>query len=113
MDAFTHDIWPSFSDWWDLYDYKLDRKRCERLWAKMKQKEKEAAMQHTERYTASTYTDGTYPSRRHPGTYLQNGNWNDEALIKPVGKQTQLASAIEKAAEYFASRSAVIDRDAG
>ena len=113
MDAYTPDIWPTFDDFWSLYDYKLDRKRCERLWAKMTQKEREAAMSHTERYTQSTYTDGTFPSRRHPGTYLQNGNWNDEALIKPVGKPTQLARAVEKTDEYFARRSAILDGDAG
>lgn len=76
--------WPSFDDWWDLYAYKLDRRRCERLWNKMSQKERQAAMHHTTRYVLSTFTDGRFPSRRHPGTYLHNHNWNDEALIRPA-----------------------------
>lgn len=77
--------WPSFDDWWDAYDYKLDRRRCERLWKKMSALDRSKAMSHTARYVASTYTDGRFPSRRHPGTYLHNANWNDDALIKPTG----------------------------
>lgn len=107
-DAFTPDIWPTFNDWWGLYDYKLDRKRCERLWSKMSQRDKETAMQHSERYVTSSYTDGQFPSRRHPGTYLQNANWHDDALIRtPPERETQLARAASKAAEYFDRRSAV------
>jgi len=111
-DAFTPDIWPTFDDWWSLYDYKLDRKRCERLWNKMAHREKETAMAHSERYVATTYTDGQFPSRRHPGTYLQNGNWNDEPLIRSSPPPTKLASAVEKAAQYFADRRAVADGNA-
>jgi hypothetical protein len=77
----TPDIWPTFDDWWNLYDYKLDRKRCVRLWSKIAQYDREKAMAHTELYAARTYTDGRYPSRRHPGTYLHNENWHDDALI--------------------------------
>lgn len=113
MDTYTPDVWPTFKDWWDLYDYKLDKRRCERLWAKMSQKEKEAAMGHTERYVATTHTDGTFPSRRHPGTYLHNANWNDDALIRIATRTTKLAGAVAKADEYFARRSAVANGDAG
>jgi hypothetical protein len=76
--------WPTFQDWWDLYDHKADRKKCEKKWGKLSQVDKEKAMQHTERYVATTFTDGTYPSRRHPSTYLNNENWHDEALIRPI-----------------------------
>lgn len=112
MDTYTPDIWPQFADWWSLYDYKLDRKRCERLWNKMTQREKETAMSHSERYVATTFTDGQFPSRRHPGTYLQNGNWNDEPLIRISPPPTKLASATDKADEYFARRSAVTNGNA-
>ena len=110
MDAFMPDVWPTFNDWWSLYDYKLDRKRCERLWAKMSQRDRETAMQHTERYVTSTFTDGQFPSRRHPGTYLHNENWNDEALIRIAPKPaTKLASAVDRAEQYFASRPTFAD----
>lgn len=109
MDEHTVCIWPTFLDWWDLYQYKLDRKRCERLWNKMTQAEKETAMTHTERYVESTFTNGQFPSRRHPGTYLQNANWNDEALIRDPSKRTALDTAAERASQYFANRSKVHD----
>lgn len=112
MDTFTAEVWPTFTDWWNLYDYKLDRKRCERLWKKMRHKDREQAMQHTERYTATTFTDGQFPSRRHPGTYLQNENWHDDALIRVPQPTTKLSAAADKAAQYFAGRSAFANGDA-
>lgn len=84
-------LWPDFTDWWDLYDHKCDRKKCEKKWGKLSQADKEKAMAHTERYVAATFTDGRFPSRRHPSTYLNNENWHDEALIRTtaVAKQGQ------------------------
>lgn len=108
METAIPDIWPTFSDWWDLYGYKLDRVRCERMWSKMSQQDKEKAMQHTERYVAATFTDGRFPSRRHPGTYLYNANWNDEPLIRslPPARETSPAGSAmadkgRRAAEDF------------
>ena len=79
--SYTAEVFPTFEDWWSAYDYKLDRKRCLKLWSKMSQRDREKAMSHTELYAARTYTDGRYPSRRHPGTYLHNENWHDDALV--------------------------------
>jgi len=109
----TADIWPTFLDFWDLYDYKLDRNRCEKMWNKLSQADKEMAMRHTERYVQSTFTDGRFPSRRHPGTYLHNHNWHDEALIRQAqakksktnGNRTQYAlSSAEALARKLADR---------
>lgn len=98
-------IWPAFDDWWNAYDYKLDRKRCMKLWAKMSQKDRELAISHTERYVASTFTDGRFPSRRHPGTYLHNENWHDDALIRPTTPAVQQPEQIAfDAAEAIARR---------
>lgn len=92
-------VWPTFDDWWDLYGKKIDRRKCERKWAKMSQAQKEVAMAHTEAYVAAT-PDITY--RRHPYTYLFNENWNDEQLAtvrtRPIG-----ASAIDRARATSAS----------
>lgn len=99
MDAHTPEIWPSFDEWWNLFDYKLDRVRCERMWKKMSQQDKEKAMQHTERYVAATFTDGRFPSRRHPGTYLYNANWNDEPLIRSLPPEREAGNARPSMAE--------------
>lgn len=82
------EVWPEFTDWWNLYDHKCDRKKCEKKWGKLSQSDKEKAMAHTERYVATTFTDGTFPSRRHPSTYLNNENWNDESLIRTANQQS-------------------------
>lgn len=90
---------PTFDNWWDLYDYKLDRRRCERLWHKMSARDKQLAMEHTQRYADSTYTDGRFPSRRHPGTYLHNHNWHDEALIrKPSSARDKVQGILDAVA---------------
>ena len=107
----TPDIYPTFSDWWELYAYKLDRKRCERLWAKMTQADREKAMQHTERYILSTFTDGRYPSRRHPGTYLFNDNWHDEALVRTIETGSSPNDKKREVLEAILSRSQRSDPD--
>lgn len=97
----TAEVWPTFDDFWSLYAYKIDRTRCERIWKKLPQADREGAMRHAEQYVQTTYTDGRYPSRRHPGTYLHNRNWNDGALI--VAPRTAGSDAAASMAE-LASR---------
>jgi hypothetical protein len=75
-------IWPTFDDWWTLYDKKADRKKCEAKWDRMDQPTREAIMEHTRIYvTQGRGTDRQF--RRDPSTYLNNENWNDEALTTP------------------------------
>ncbi len=77
---FTAEIWPTFGDWWEAYGKKVDRAKCERKWASLTQNEREQAYRHTEAYVIAT-PDVQY--RRHPATYLNNANWNDEELTRP------------------------------
>ena len=79
VNPFTAKIWPTFGDWWDAYGKKVDRAKCERKWAAMTQQEREQAYRHTEAYVIAT-PDIQY--RRHPATYLNNANWNDEELTR-------------------------------
>ena len=37
-------------------------------------------MEHTEKYVKNTHTDGTYPERRHPRTYLNKESWNNDIV---------------------------------
>jgi hypothetical protein len=104
LNTMTHtaEVEPTFDQWWSIYNYKLDRKRCLKLWGKMSQQNREAAMEHTQRYVASTFTDGRFPSRRHPGTYLHNENWHDEALIRPLQPALKSQDEYERQAiEYL------------
>ena len=68
---------PFFDDWWNLYDKKIDRTKCEAKWKRLKQKEREDAFAHTKLYVEAT-PEVKY--RRNPETYLNNKNWNDKYL---------------------------------
>jgi hypothetical protein len=114
--TFEPEVWPTFNDWWGVYDKKVDREKCERKWHKLSQAEKEKAYRHTEAYVPAT-PDVQF--RRNPATYLNNKNWEDEQLTiprQPTGQvRPEQLSVAEKArlaiqanAEFHASQ-----RDAG
>ena len=70
-----NDIIPSFSDFWNLYDYKKGKPKAEKLWNKILQKEKELILIYLPDYLRST-PDKKF--RKHPATYLSNRSWEDE-----------------------------------
>lgn len=72
-------LWPSFQDFWDLYDKKTGRDKTEKKWGRLKQSEKEKIMAHIPDYVASQ-PDKTY--RKNPETYLNGKHWNDEVIFK-------------------------------
>lgn len=78
------EVWPTFDDWWDLYDKKIGRPKCEKLWKKISHPARADIMAHTEKYVKAT-PDLTY--RKHPQTYLNNESWNDE-IVQRNGKST-------------------------
>lgn len=78
-------VWPSFEDFWQLYDKHNAKPKCEKKWEKIKQAAREKIMQHLALYVRST-TDRQY--RKNPITYLTNESWNDEIITStPNGKQ--------------------------
>lgn len=79
------EIWPTFDDWWTAYGKKIDRPKCEAKWARMSRSDRELAYRHTEAYVIAT-PDVTF--RRHPATYLNNRNWNDDDLTRPRGQSS-------------------------
>lgn len=80
----TLSVWPTFDDWWDVYQKKADRSKCEKKWKKISQGAREKMMDHTPRYVTST-PDVKY--RKNPFTYLNGECWNDE-IILTHGKST-------------------------
>jgi hypothetical protein len=78
-------IYPSFNDFWELYGKKRGKEITEKKWNKLKQKDKEAIMEHLPQYIIST---PDIQFRKDPATYLNQKSWNDE-IIKP--KQTDLS----------------------
>lgn len=71
------EIYPTFNDFWNLYDKKIDRPKCEKKWGNLSQKEKEACMEYIPVYQLSQ-PDKQY--RRHPETFLNNKTWENEVI---------------------------------
>ena len=70
--------YPSFEDFWDLYDKKVGKKKAQKKWNKLKQKEKEMIMENLPAYIYSTPNK---QFRKNPETYLNNESWNDEIIL--------------------------------
>lgn len=66
-----------FEDFWNHYDKKIERDKCERKWNKLTDVERTKAMFHVEQYKKSQ-PDKQY--RKNPDTYLNNKSWNDEII---------------------------------
>lgn len=75
-------VWPSFEDFWNLYDKKQDRPKCEKLWKKIDQLAREQIMLHLADYVKAT-PEKRY--RKNPQTYLNGKCWTDE-IIERNGK---------------------------
>lgn len=72
----------SFDDFWNLYDKKKDRGKCELKWVRMTDEQRELTMQHLPAYVEST-PDKTF--RKDPATYLNNKSWENEIISNNKG----------------------------
>jgi hypothetical protein len=74
------EIYPTFEDFWDLYDKKTGNKESiKKKFKKLPQKTKELIIDYLPQYIEST-PDKTY--RKNPQTFLNNKSWEDEIIIK-------------------------------
>ena len=64
-----------FEDWWNLYDYKVGRKKAEQKWKHLPIALHSEITEHTKNYVAVT-PDTAF--RKHPATYLNGEHWNDQ-----------------------------------
>jgi hypothetical protein len=78
--------WPSFNDFWNLYDKKTSRPKCEKLWKKLDHRAREQIMLHLTSYIPAT-PDKKF--RKNPETYLRNEGWNDEVIPATNRSTTQ------------------------
>lgn len=87
-------IWPSFEDFWNLYDKKVGEKgKLFKKWQGLTQAEKEKIMQHIPVYKLAQ-PDKKY--RKNPETYLNNKGWNDEIIPSEAPANTGLQDFKEK-----------------
>lgn len=64
-----------FSEFWDMYGHKIERKKCEKIYAKLSEPVRATIKEKLPLYVAST-PDVNY--RKHPQTWLNGECWNDE-----------------------------------
>ena len=74
------EIYPTFQDFWELYDKKTGNKSLIKLkFDKLPQKIKEKIIDYLPEYIKST-PDKAY--RKNPQTFLNNKSWEDEIITK-------------------------------
>lgn len=81
------EIYPAFSDFWDLYDKKIgSREKIEKKWNSITQKTKEQIIDYLPGYLEAT-PEKAY--RKNPLTFLNNKSWEDEIIIKTKNNESQ------------------------
>ena len=67
-----------FQEFWDLYDKKVDRPKCEKAYAKLSLKDRKAIFEYLPKYNQAQ-PDKQF--RKNPLTFLHNRSWEDELII--------------------------------
>lgn len=101
-------IWPSFLDFWDKYEKKQDRPKCEKKWEKINQEAREKIMLHLEDYILST-PDKQY--RKNPLTYLNSESWENEIITPNTNGKFTREEKVNSLRAAFAKQ--VIERGKG
>lgn len=74
-----NDVTPDdFDMFWSLYQKKVGKEKCKKLWAKLSHKDRMAALAYAPRYVMAQ-PDQRY--RKNPETFIRNKSWNDEIII--------------------------------
>ena len=89
----------SFDEFWNLYDKKVGRDKCIRLWRKLTAKEKRDCIQYVPLYVQAQ-PDKQY--RKNPETFLRNKSFYDE-IINRDNKEQQRTQRFQQAARVIAS----------
>lgn len=72
------EVYPTFQDFWDLYDKKMSKDKCERKWSKLNHDIKEQIINYIPSYRLS---QPNKQYRKNPETFLNNESWNDEIIV--------------------------------
>ncbi len=76
-----------FNQFWNLYEKKIDRPKCEKKWDKLTLHEQTQILHYIPSYKNVT-PDKTY--RKHPATFLNNRSWENEIINNQ--SQTEIGS---------------------
>lgn len=75
----------SFDVFWEIYDKKVGKCKCEKLWAKLSAHDKEACLRYIPAYKQA---QPFKQYRKNPETFLRNRSWEDELILRDDGKPT-------------------------
>ncbi|MGL6022852.1 MAG: hypothetical protein ACRC0A_07095 [Chitinophagaceae bacterium] len=65
-----------FNEFWEKYDFKINKNRCIKLWATLGVKERILAVRYLPKYFKFARVNNI--SKKNPDTYLRNKCWEDE-----------------------------------
>ena len=82
----------SFGTFWDLYDKKINKTKCEKRWDKLTVEIQEAIISHIPKYKEAQ-PDKQF--RKHPYTFLNNNGWEDE-IIKGTSNEPRGTVDLDK-----------------
>lgn len=89
-----------FDDFWKLYDKRVGKQKCIKLWGKLTLSEQAECMKYIPLYKQAQ-PDKQF--RKNPETFLRNKSWNDEIIIgnnKDAERSQRLADAASLVAKY-------------
>jgi len=93
--SLSEELFP-FDAFWEAYQHKVDRKVCERLWAKLGPDKRQACMEAIPAYVASTPlkpVPGVFtPARKNPETYLRRESWTNTIIEAQHANPAHLGS---------------------
>ena len=81
-----------FEDFWNLYNKKIDKLKCETKRKYLSNKDKEKIRETLPDYL-STITDKQF--QKHPATYLNNRSWENEIIKKTITTVDELKQYID------------------
>lgn len=87
---------PTFEDFWNLYDKKVEKPKCMKLWANLTARQKLDCIAYIPLYKQSQ-PDKQY--RKHPQTFLRNHSWEDEIINH--GTTSAINSKTQREQEYL------------
>lgn len=101
----------TFDDFWNSYDKKVGRPKCEKLWEKLTTKERKNCLDYIPLYKKAQ-PEKQY--RKNPETFLRNKSWNDELIYRDNGtdiKEQQRQQRLRESAELVAKYARVSTGD--
>lgn len=96
----------SFEAFWDAYDKKVERIKCERKWNKLSSSDRQKALEYIPFYKQA---QPNKQYRKNPDTFINNKSWNDELIqnkqqLTGTGMFSELQKRVAAVNDYGSTR---------